>query len=270
MGRVPWLNWLPGPGGYPVVAGFEGSQPDPPRAYRQKERISTMFGLGNKFGGARRAAPVEPTSQVDSTATVQGAQTALVAKQQKEMHRVTMRARVEALTADVDTARADLARATRDEGLALYQERDSSTEALAAQQAGHRVAALEAALAIAIQKEDEAQAQLELAERDLVDAQREEVQNRLVVLADEGEELFIRIKLFRAELISELEALRELGGHSEKFGYGSNEIRLHFDHFMAMANRPASHADADSGAFQKYPSWSYCVQVVCGKRDAGG
>lgn len=206
--------------------------------------------------------PAETTSPVSTSDAVK----AQVDLKQKQLRRGTTRAKVESLTADLDTARADLAHATQAHGSALYEENDSTEEAAAAQQATLRVAALEAALKVAIQKDDEAARALEQAEGDLVIAEREEIHQHLCTMAGEAEELFIRIKLFRAELVRELTALQELGGPSEKFGYGSNEIRLHFDEFMKLANRPASHAAADSGAFQKYPSWTNCVEVVCGKR----
>jgi hypothetical protein len=176
------------------------------------------------------------------------------------------RSKVETLQAEVDVAREDEKHATQTEGVAIYEGQNSTEEAQAAQQAGHRRAALEAAVKIASQKDADAARALEQAERDCVIAEREEIRQRLCTMAGEGEELFIRIKLFRKELVRELAALHELGGSGEQFGYGSNEIRMHFDEFMKLANRHGAAAAADSGAFQKYPSWLHCVEVVCGKR----
>lgn len=219
-----------------------------------------MITLKNPF--AAKATP--PPDDLAETESPLDAAERTVKRWQLEHGRT--RARAEALTGELDTARADLAAATTAHGENLYAERDSTAEALAAQQAESRVKALDAAVAIAIQKDADAARALEQAAGDLVIAEREAVHQRLCDMAGEAEELFSQIKLFRAELVSALTALRELGGSSERFGYGSNEIRLHFDAFMARANRPASHAAADSGAFQKYPSWTYCVEVVCGKR----
>ena len=176
------------------------------------------------------------------------------------------RARAEALTAELNAAREISEAATQAHGENLYAEQDSTETALEAQRARNQVAALEAALKVAVQKDDEAARALEQAEGDLVIVEREEIRQRLCTMAAEGEEIFIRIKLFRKELVRELAALRELGGSSERFGYGSNEIRMHFDEFMKLANRHGAAAAADSGAFQKYPSWLHCVEVVCGKR----
>ena len=149
----------------------------------------------------------------------------------------------------------------------MADELDTTTAMDELTQAESRVKALEAAVASASQKDADAARALEQAEGDLVIAEREEIRQRLcTILAPRGEELFIQIKSFRAELVGELAALRELGGPSERFGYGSNEIRMHFDEFMKLANRHGAAAAADSGAFQKYPSWLHCVEVVCGKR----
>ena len=86
---------------------------------------------------------------------------------------------MESLTAELDTARADLAHATQVHGGALYAEQDSTAEALAAQQAWHRVAALEAAVVIAIQKDDAAQADLQQAEHQAVVAADDEANQEL-------------------------------------------------------------------------------------------
>ena len=85
----------------------------------------------------------------------------------------------------------------------------------------------------------------------------------MCALTDEGEELFIRVKLFREELVRETEALRATGG-SAFWPNGSdiNEIRDYFDVFMGLANRPAAAVDSRE---RKYPSWTYCVEYVCGK-----
>lgn len=109
--------------------------------------------------------PPETSSLVDD---------AQKAKERLELEQGRTRARMESLTAELDTARADLAHATQAHGGALYEEKDSTEEAAAAQQAGHRVAALEAALAVAIQKDDAAQAELQEAERQAERAADEE------------------------------------------------------------------------------------------------
>jgi hypothetical protein len=221
------------------------------------------FQVGNMFGlKSRRATPVvEPAES--STGDVNDSNNA-VKRWQRERDR--MRKRVEELTGQLDAARSALEHARQVLGERMADELDTTTAMDELTQAESRVKALEAAVTSATQKDEAAQAELEQAERGLVIAEREEIHQRLCTMAGEAEELFIRIKLFRAELVRALTALRELGGPSERFGYGSNEIRLHFDHFMALANRPASAAAADSGAFQKYPSWTNCVEVVCGRR----
>ena len=85
-----------------------------------------------------------------------------------QLERGRTKARVEALQTEVDTARADEKHATQTEGVAIYEGQNSTALANAAQQAGHRLAALEAALAIAIQKDDAAQAELQQAEHQVV------------------------------------------------------------------------------------------------------
>ena len=98
-----------------------------------------------------------PVSTSVSTSDVVQSQVEL---KQKQLRRGTTNAKVESLQAEVDAARTAAARTTQDEGRAIYEGRNSTAEAQAAQQAGHRRAALEAALAIAIQKDDAAQAEL--------------------------------------------------------------------------------------------------------------
>ena len=86
-----------------------------------------------------------------------------------QLERGRTKKRLEELTEQLEAARADLAPAMQAHGAALYEEKDSTAEALAVQQAGNRIAALEAALAVATEKDADAQTNLQLAEQQLDD-----------------------------------------------------------------------------------------------------
>lgn len=115
--------------------------------------------LENPFAAKATPPPDDPTE----TGSPLDAAERTVKRWQLEHGRT--RAKVETLQAEVGAAREDSKRTTQDEGRALYEERNSSEEALAAQQAESRVKALDAALAIAVQKNTEAEEALEQASR---------------------------------------------------------------------------------------------------------
>ena len=170
--------------------------------------------------------------------------------------------RVEELRVQLETARLTLAEAEQAVGSRLVEELDVTTATETMRQASDRVRVLDAAVTIAIQKDNEAIAALQQAERELKHAEQDEARERLVALADEGEELFIRIKLYREDLVRETVAAYAAGGIES---WGERDIMAHFDFYVTIANRSAAADKADSGAFRKYPNWTTCLKYVCGK-----
>ena len=84
----------------------------------------------------------------------------------------------------------------------------------------------------------------------------------MLALAQEGEEIFAHIKLFRADLVRETAAAYAAGGIAS---WDEREIVDYFDFLLKISNRSPAADAADSGAFRKYPSWTTCLQYVCGK-----
>ena len=144
----------------------------------------------------------------------------------------------------------------------MVDELDVTAATDAMHRAADHVRALEVAISVAIKKDDAAQAELQQAERDLVTAAKDAARERLLALAQEGEEMFMHIKLFRADLIRETAAANAAGGIAS---WGARESVDYFDFFLKIANRSAAANAADSGTFRKYPSRITCLQYVCGK-----
>ena len=97
-----------------------------------------MFGIGNKFGGARRAAPVE-RNHAESTATLQGARLTL-GRASKAL---------ETKTAELTEARSRLIELEQIVGNKMADGEDASAEVHAMQAAESLVKQLSVAVAVA-------------------------------------------------------------------------------------------------------------------------
>ena len=204
--------------------------------------------------------PAEPPSASPSLADLTIA--AQVVKKQKQLLQGKTAALLDRLRADLDEAQLAREQAETAEGECLVDGRDATAETDAMHRASDHVRALESALKIAIQKDDAAQADLEQAEQDLASAVQEAARQDLLALAEEGEEILIRLKMLRAAVVRAAAAAREVGGIE---AWGQRESIDYLTFFLTRANRSAAADAADSGAFMKYPSWTTCLQYVCGK-----
>lgn len=202
------------------------------------------------------AEPPAPPSPADETIAAQ------VSKKQKELLQGKTAAQLERLRADLDEAQLAREQAETAEGECLVDGRDPSEATAARHQAADRLRVLESAVKIAIQKDETAQAQLREAEQDLASAAQEAARQDLLALAEEGEEILIRLKMLRAAVVRAAAAAREVGGIE---AWGQRESIDYLTFFLTRANRSAAADAADSGAFMKYPSWTTCLQYVCGK-----
>ena len=202
------------------------------------------------------AEPPAPPSPADETIAAQ------VSKKQKELLQGKTAAQLERLRADLDEAQLAREQAETAEGECLVDGRDPSEATAARHQAADRLRVLESAVKIAIQKDETAQAQLREAEQDLASAAQEAARQDLLELAEEGEELFVRIKLLREDVVRAANAANAVGGIAD---WGRRESLDYLDFFLKIANRSRSADAADSGSFRKYPTWTYCLRYVCGK-----
>ena len=180
----------------------------------------------------------------------------------KQLLKVRTKARVESLEAELEAARRALSQQERHLGELLVDELDTTAAAESFKQANDHIRTLEAAVAVATEKDNAAQAELQRAECQVADAAQEAARQALLELAQEGEEIFIRVKLLRAEVVRQAAAAREVGGIED---WGQRESVDYLSFFLSRANRSAAADAADSGAFMKYPSWTYCLRYVCGK-----
>ena len=207
---------------------------------------------------------ISPAGSPSPSTDVTDVVTAQVAKKQKEMRRGTTKAKVASLTADLDTARADVARAAQTEGVAIYEGQNSTEQAQVTQQAGHRVAALEAALAIAIQKDDEAEVALHEAEQQLLRADRDVAIEAMMQVAMESEKLFKSVKRQRLEVNRGLTVLVKVGALTQR---SVNEIMDQYAFYARIAFRHPADDESDSGSFRKYRGWYHCVAYLCGRAE---
>ena len=209
-----------------------------------------MFSIGNHFG--RRVAPPVEKSQVESQATLQGAQEAL------ERASEACQAKADEL-ADATTHLAEL---EQEAGRQDADGEDHTTTTAAVQATAATVTRLTHALSILEQRREQAARSLEDAKRVAIAEAQEAARAALLALAQEGEEIFIHLKRFRAELVSRAAAAREVGGIE---AWGQRESLDYFSDFITRANRSAAASAADSGAFMKYPNWTTCLAYICGK-----
>ena len=209
-----------------------------------------MFSIGNTFG-RRTAKPVEP-SQVDSPTTREGAQLALdlasSAYQGKVDELAEARSRLESLEREAGKKDADGDDVT------------SATLAVQAQQA--TVMRLERSASVLLERRTGAEVAVQDAVRAEAEQAKDAARERLLALMDEGEELFVRVKLFREDVHRETASASAVGGIA---AWGERDIKDYFDFFLKRANRGKAADLADSGAFMKYPSWGVCVKYACGK-----
>jgi len=172
--------------------------------------------------------------------------------------------RVEALSVELQAARADLVQAEQAVGDCLVENLDITTATNAMKQTSDRVRVLEIAVANAIQKDEASQAALKQAERQVSIEAEAAACARVLSLGMKGEEIIAAVKQFAIDMAVATETLRQVGGN-EKYAYSMNEIRGQFGLFLGLAKHPLTNNGHVSAAFMKYNTWTECLKKVCGR-----
>lgn len=182
----------------------------------------------------------------------------------KRLLRGRTKARVESITAEneADRIAAEQVKHTLSEQLGNEQDTTETMSELAKIEG--RIRAREAVLAIAVEKDIEAQRALANAARQASIAAEAAARARLAALGPRGEEILAAVTQFSADMEDAADALRLAGGN-ERYAYSMGEARAQWELFLGIAKRPPSTKGADSGAFRKYKTFTACVEAVCGK-----
>ncbi len=155
------------------------------------------------------ALPAESSSPASTVDVVK----AQVSKKQKELHRGKTEAQVARLTVDLDTAQRELAHAEQVLGERMNDGLDATGATDAMKQTGDRVRALQAALTVAKQKDDEAQRALTDATRQTAIAADDEVVAAFKGSALKMEEVLCgEVKRAADELAAALKAVKDRSG----------------------------------------------------------
>ncbi len=216
-----------------------------------------MLGLKNPFTNSSPAP--EP---VESSQPAVNELNNAVKQCQLEQDRTSKR--LEELTDQLDAARADLGPATQAHGAALYEEKDSTEEARAVQEVGNRIAALEAAIAVATEKHADAQTNVHQAEQQLLSAVKGDAIDKAMELALQTQLLFSRVKQQRIEVDRQLKALVKVGAITP---HSATEMIDQYTLYARLAHRPAADDQVDSGSGRKYRGWYHCVAYLCGRAE---
>jgi chromosome segregation ATPase len=171
--------------------------------------------------------------------------------------------KVETLTAQVEDARKILADGKRTLGERKGDGEDTTSITRTVKQAHDHLDALEAALVVAIQKDDTAQSELEEADRQVLIAAEAAACEGVLELGERSEEVYALVRQFAVDLARATEALRVAGGN-EKYALSVNQILAQFEFFLRLASHPRT-TDYPS-ALKKYESFTACLVAVCGMR----
>jgi hypothetical protein len=214
-----------------------------------------------------RTPPTFPPATADQASTPDAVK-AQVAKKQKELSQGKTRARVESLRAELEAARHTLAQAERAVGDQLVEGLDATVATDTMKQASDRVRVLESALAVAIQKDEAAQADLKEAERQVAIDAEAAARASLNALAPRGEELLAAVNQYCAELARDKEAVRlaRLAIGDERHSIDVAELARQFELFAARAANPLTGQGLLPSRLMRFSSWSDCLAAVCGMR----
>lgn len=199
-----------------------------------------------------RATPARPltTSTPDAAAnTVAG----------KRLAKGRTHAKVDALTADLAAARRISVQAHQQLGECVNDEQDVRAPTEALKQADDRVQALEAALAVAISKDETAHAELTQA---IVQASFETEVAALFhlkrVVAPKVEEALGQLERVSTELAAALHraGVAGAGGQHQSF---LTDARLELQRFANLALDPVTGAGKVPSRMMKYTRWSECI-----------
>lgn len=184
----------------------------------------------------------------------------------RQLLRGRTRAKVEALTAQLEAANASATQLKQRVGECVVDERDATTLMEELRQAEARVHALEAALAVAIQKDEDVQGQLRQAERQGLDDAVAEAETRLNARGPEGERLFTTLEEFCRAVARDKEALRlaRVAAGVEPHFVDVAELPREFGRAAARAGHPLTGTGLRPSRLMPFASWIACVEKVCG------
>jgi len=216
-----------------------------------------MFQFGNRFGAKTPPATTPTHSATEAEACMYG---------QREALERAYKA-YETKTAELTQARSHLVALGREEGQKEADGEDALDTTQAVQAAAITVKRLESAVAVLLQRTQEAEVALKNAQLLATVEAEAAACARVLALGPKGEALFVAVAEFVAEEYRETEALRVAGGN-ERYTQAVGEIRAQFELFLGIAKRPPSTKGADSGAYRKYENFTACLAATCGTRRA--
>jgi len=171
------------------------------------------------------------------------------------------RKRVEELSSQLDAARQAFAQISRD---SVGDERlDITAVTDAMTQAEKKVSALEAALKIALQREQAAEISLNNAEMEVKREARDAACERVLALGPRFEEVSAVVRQFAVDMARETEAMRVAGGN-EEYASRVSKIWEQYDFFLRLASHLRT-TDFPS-ALKQYETFTDCLVAVCGVR----
>jgi hypothetical protein len=207
----------------------------------------------NPFAKPTPAPPAAGSSAQAAEAKVKGAQ----------LLKGRTRAMVERLTEQVQDAQHARENAKRAAGELVSEGQDATAAMREMRQAHDRLDALEAALAVAIQKDGAAQADLKKAEHQVLIEAEAAACEHVLALGPRFEEVSALVRQFALDMARETEALRVAGG-DDKYAYPVSQIRAQFEFFLRLASHPRT-TDFPS-ALKMYESFTACLVAICGMR----
>jgi aminopeptidase N len=182
------------------------------------------------------------------------------------------KAKVESLRAEVEAARLTLAQAEQAVGDRLVEGLDVTAATDTMKQAGDRVRVLESALAVAIQKDEAAQAELKQAERQMASDAEDAASARVLARAAEGEAILKTVRRFALDLAADQQVLGEIrkknGTERSAANVGVIPGQLMF--FLRLAIDPGTGTEFRPYGLRTYDSWTECLEKVCGLRARDG
>lgn len=154
----------------------------------------------------------------------------------------------------------------------VVDERDATALMDELKQAGDRVRVLEMALAVAIQKDEAAQAELNNAKRQVAIDAVAAAETRLNAHGPEGEALFTAMTQFAIAVARDQETVRlaRLASGSARHGVDVAEILRQFELFAGRAGHPLTGAGLLPARLMRFPSWSACLKAVCAVKEPEG
>lgn len=183
----------------------------------------------------------------------------------KQLAKGRTKARVESLQADVDTAALAVKQAERTVGERRADDLDITAASEALRRAQDTLKAVEAALAIAIEKDMTAQSDLKAAERQVADEAVNAARAVMLAVAPRWEEAFATLHQLATQTVLAADRLRlaELAARVAHPGSATGEIRRQVQQSVGIALHPISSNGDVPSRLRKHATFTDCVKSVC-------